>query len=55
MGKKSRGNGEGTIYKREIHGKTKWCAEYTLQYCDRNGKRKKKQSLEILDKKLRKN
>lgn len=42
MGKKSRGNGEGTIYKREIHGKTKWCAEYTLQYCDRNGKRKKK-------------
>ena len=42
MGKKARGNGEGTIYKREIHGKTKWCAEYTLQYCDRNGKRKKK-------------
>ena len=24
MGKKSRGNGEGTIYKREIHGKIKW-------------------------------
>ncbi len=42
MGKKTRGNGEGTIYKREIRGKTKWCAEYTLQYCDKNGKRKKK-------------
>jgi len=42
MGKKTRGNGEGSIFKREIHGKFKWCAEYTLQFTDRTGKRKRK-------------
>lgn len=33
MGKKrSRGNGEGTIFKRTIRGKVKWVCEYTLGY-----------------------
>ena len=39
--KKSRGNGEGTIFKRTIRGKTKWVSEYTLGY-EENGKRKTK-------------
>lgn len=39
---KKRGNGEGTIFKREINGKTYWIAEYTIAMCDKNGKRKRK-------------
>lgn len=39
MGKtKSRGNGEGTIFKRKRNGKIIWVAEYTFGY-DENGKR----------------
>ena len=30
--KKSRGNGEGTIFKRKRNGKTIWVCEYTLGY-----------------------
>lgn len=39
---KKRGNGEGTIFKRVINGKTYWIAEYTIEMCDKNGKRKRK-------------
>ena len=39
---KKRGNGEGTIFKREIKGKTYWIAEYTIEMYDKNGKRKRK-------------
>ena len=39
---KKRGNGEGTIFKREINGKTYWIAEYTIEMYDKNGKRKRK-------------
>ena len=39
---KKRGNGEGTIFKREIIGKTYWIAEYTIEMYDKNGKRKRK-------------
>lgn len=39
---KKRGNGEGTIFKREINGKTYWIAEYTIAMYDKNGKRKRK-------------
>ena len=35
-----RGNGEGTIFKREIKGKTYWIAEYTIEMYDKNGKQK---------------
>ena len=41
---KKRGNGEGTIFKREIKGKTYWIAEYTIEMYDKNGKRKRKTS-----------
>ena len=37
---KKRGNGEGTIFKREVKGKTYWIAEYTIEMYDKNGKRK---------------
>lgn len=42
MGKpKTRGNGEGTIFKRKIRGKEMWVAEYTFSMCDaKTGKRK---------------
>ena len=39
---KKRGNGEGTIFKREIKGKTIWVTEYTIAMCDKTGKRKRK-------------
>lgn len=39
--KKSRGNGEGTIFKRKVRGKDMWVSEYTLGV-DENGKRKYK-------------
>ena len=40
---KKRGNGEGTIFKREINGKTFWVTEYTIaMYDERTGKRKRK-------------
>ena len=40
---KKRGNGEGTIFKREINGKTLWVTEYTIAMCDeKTGKRKRK-------------
>lgn len=40
---KKRGNGEGTIFKREINGKTMWVTEYTIAMCDtKTGKRKRK-------------
>ena len=39
---KKRGNGEGTIFKRIINGKTYWIAEYTIEMYDKNGKRKRK-------------
>lgn len=39
---KKRGNGEGTIFKREIKGKIYWIAEYTIEMYDKNGKRKRK-------------
>ena len=39
---KKRGNGEGTLFKREIKGKTYWIAEYTIEMYDKNGKRKRK-------------
>lgn len=38
---RSRGNGEGTIFKRKVRGKYKWVCEYTLGYTD-EGKRKVK-------------
>lgn len=38
---RSRGNGEGTIFKRKVRGKDKWVCEYTLGYTD-DGKRKVK-------------
>ena len=38
---RSRGNGEGTIFKRKVRGKDKWVCEYTLGYTD-EGKRKVK-------------
>ena len=43
MGKsKTRGNGEGTIFKRKIRGKETWVAEYTFSMVDpKTGKRKK--------------
>ena len=42
MGKtRSRGNGEGTIFKRKIRGKDKWVCEYTLEFTE-DGKRKVK-------------
>ena len=55
MGKKSRGNGEGTIYKREIHGKQNGVQNTHSSIVIGMEKERKKQSLEILDKKLRKN
>ena len=40
---KKRGNGEGTIFKREINGKTMWVTEYTIAIYDtKTGKRKRK-------------
>lgn len=40
---KKRGNGEGTIFKREINGKTMWVMEYTFSMVDvKTGKRKRK-------------
>lgn len=40
---KKRGNGEGTIFKREIKGKTVWVTEYTIaMYDEKTGKRKRK-------------
>lgn len=40
---KKRGNGEGTIFKREIRGKTVWVTEYTIaMYDKKTGKRKRK-------------
>lgn len=40
---KKRGNGEGTIFKREINGKTFWVTEYTIaMYDEKTGKRKRK-------------
>ena len=37
---KKRGNGEGTIFKREINGKTFWVTEYTIaMYDEKTGKR----------------
>lgn len=40
---KKRGNGEGTIFKREINGKTMWVTEYTIaMYDTKTGKRKRK-------------
>ncbi len=39
---KSRGNGEGTIFKRKIRGKEYWVTEYTIEMYDKNGKRKRK-------------
>lgn len=40
---KKRGNGEGTIFKREINGKTMWVTEYTIaMYDNKTGKRKRK-------------
>lgn len=40
---KKRGNGEGTIFKREINGKTLWVTEYTIaMYDEKTGKRKRK-------------
>ena len=40
---KKRGNGEGTIFKREINGKTMWVTEYTIaMYDEKTGKRKRK-------------
>ena len=40
---KKRGNGEGTIFKREIKGKTFWVTEYTIaMYDEKTGKRKRK-------------
>lgn len=40
---KKRGNGEGTIFKREINGKIMWVTEYTISMCDtKTGKRKRK-------------
>lgn len=30
--KRSRGNGEGTIFKRKIRGKEVWVCEYTIRY-----------------------
>lgn len=39
---KKRGNGEGTIFKRQIKGITYWIAEYTIEMYDKNGKRKRK-------------
>lgn len=40
---KKRGNGEGTIFKREINGKTMWVTEYTIAMYDvKTGKRKRK-------------
>lgn len=39
---RKRGNGEGTIFKREINGNTYWIAEYTIEMYDKNGKRKRK-------------
>lgn len=42
MGKtKTRGNGEGTIFKRKVKGKDMWVCEYTLGYTE-DGKRKSK-------------
>ena len=32
---KKRGNGEGTIFKRIINGKTYWIAEYTIKMYDK--------------------
>ena len=40
---KKRENGEGTIFKREINGKTFWVTEYTIaMYDEKTGKRKRK-------------
>ena len=40
---KKRGNGEGTIFKREINGKTMWVTECTIAMYDvKTGKRKRK-------------
>jgi len=39
---RSRGNGEGTIFKREKNGKMYWVAEYTLDMVDKNGRRKRR-------------
>ena len=40
---KTRGNGEGTIFKRKINGKIVWVTEYTFaMYDEKTGKRKRK-------------
>src|SRR5574344_1945320 len=39
---KKSGKGAGTIFKREIKGKTLWVTEYTIEMYDKNGKRKRK-------------
>lgn len=40
---KKRGNGEGTIFKRLVHGKPMWVTEYTISmYDNKTGKRKRK-------------
>lgn len=46
MGKtRARGNGEGTIFKRTIKGKTKWVCEYTLVFNDGEREKNKKDYL----------
>ena len=37
--KRSRGNGEGTIFKRKIRGKDVWVCEYTLGFDDQREKK----------------
>ena len=40
---KTRGNGEGTIFKRKRNGKIMWVTEYTIaMYDEKTGKRKRK-------------
>lgn len=34
MGKRKRGNGEGTIWVRNVNGKKVWVAEYTIGFDD---------------------
>lgn len=38
---RSRGNGEGTIFKRKIRGKEVWVCEYTLGYSEERKKKNK--------------
>ena len=37
---KTRGNGEGTIFKRKINGKDKWVMEYTFNMQDEKTREK---------------